>query len=142
MKFHDTDCRRSALARWGIWLLAIAFLAGCSSSSEERRSGTVSGKVTLDGAALAAGTVLFMTEDGHGATADLQPDGTYTLQCRPDQYKVAVSPPPPPDPLAGGGAAPAAAVDIPTKYHDFAKSGLTTEVKEGENTFDISLTKK
>jgi len=142
MKSSDASCRRSCPARWGIWLLSIGLLAGCFSGSGERRSGTVSGKVTLDGAALAAGTVLFMTEDGHGATADIQPDGSYTLQCRPDQYKVAVSPPTASDPLAGPNASSQSAGAIPAKYHDVATSSLSTEVKEGENTFDISLARR
>ena len=31
--------------------------------------------------------------------------------------------------------------DIPERYRDPKKSGLAIEVKEGENTFDIEMTK-
>lgn len=142
MTSSGIDRRQTRPARWRIWLFSIALFVGCFSGGGERRSGTVSGKVILDGAGLAAGTVLFMTEDGHGAAADIQPDGSYTLQCRPDQYKVAVSPPSSPDPLVAPTASPQPTGAIPAKYHDVATSNLSTEVKEGKNIFDISLTKR
>jgi hypothetical protein len=125
-------------------VFCLALLVGCSKSSDEY-SAVVSGKVTLGNSAVAAGTVLFMTEGGHAATAELASDGTYTLRCRPDRFKVAVTPPPPPDPLATPANAPPSRLPsstspIPKRYHDFGTSGLTIEAKEGNNTFDIALT--
>jgi len=125
-------------------LFSLALVASCSKSSDER-SAVVSGKVTLGGAAVTAGTVLFMTDGGHAATAELTSDGAYTLRCRPDRFKVAVTPPAPIDPLAAPASAPpsrptSSTSPIPKRYHDFGTSGLTIEVKEGNNTFDIALT--
>jgi hypothetical protein len=126
-------------------LLSMALLAGCSKSSDER-SAVVSGKVTLGGAPVTAGSVLFMTDDGHAATAELAPDGGYMLRCRPDRFKVAVTPPPPTDPLTSSAAVPASGTPtsgpaIPKRYHDFGTSHLTVEIKDGNNTFDIALTR-
>jgi len=115
---------------------------GCAKQTEER-SAVVTGKVTLGGAPLEAGGVLFMTEDGHAASEKIAADGNYTVKCRPDRYKVAVTPPPPPDPLGSpAGAAPPqpSARPIPKKYQDLGSSGLSVEVKAGDNKFDIALT--
>ena len=145
MMFTTTHCvwSWSAVARRGALLLAVVLLAGCP-SSQEPATGSVSGKVTLDDAPLAAGTVLFMSDDGQAASAELQQDGTYTLQCRLGQFKVAVTPPAPKSEaeVIDAPASDSAGVDIPPKYQDLGSSGLTTEVKEGSNTFDISLTSK
>ena len=109
-------------------------MTGCS-ESPEGRSSVVTGKVTLGGAPVSTGTVLFMTEGGHAATAELEPDGTYTVQCRPDHFKVAVTPPSDPDPEAAtDGNAPkpkSSGQAIPRKYRDLSSSGLNFEVKEG-----------
>jgi len=100
----------------------------------------VTGKVTLAGAPLSAGTVLFMTDGGQAASAAIAADGSYTLQCPPGSYKVAVTPPPAPDPLAGPAALPAGPPPrIPARYQDLGKSGLTVEVKAGTNKHDIAL---
>jgi len=123
-------------------LLCLVLASGCSGSGSQHA--VVSGKVTLSGAPVAAGTVLLMTDDGKAASAELKADGTYLLQAQPGRFKVAVTPPPPPDPLAASGSTPAAAASanaapIPKRYHDFGSSGLTVEVKKGNNTFDIPL---
>jgi hypothetical protein len=125
-------------ARLGFPTLAVVLLASCSS---EEPTGSVTGKVTLDDAPVVAGTVLFLSDDGRAASAELQPDGTYTLECRLGQFKVAVAPPVPPGAEAALDApeSDAGGVDIPPQYQDVGSSGLTTEVKEGTNRFDISL---
>lgn len=139
MIFPTAERICSVCARLGSLLLTIVVVAGCA--EDDGRSATVSGKVTLDGAPVPAGTVLLMSDDGHAASAELQADGNYQLQCRPGQFKVAVTPPPPADPMGGGGGEVSpSTVEIPQKYQDFGSSGLTTEVSEGNNTFDIALT--
>lgn len=75
------------------------------------------------------------------ATAPLQTDGSFTLQCVPGAYAVAVAPPPPLDPLAlnssaGSGPAPA---NIPKQYQDVGTSGLAVNVEHGENAVDFHL---
>jgi hypothetical protein len=131
--------RRSALG------LLMAILIGCAKSADER-SAVISGKVTVAGAALQSGAVLFMTDDGHAAGNDLTSDGRYSVRCRPGRYKVAVTPPPPADPLAtpAGTTAPRHAPTgpaIPKRYQDLASSGLTVDARAGNNTFDIVLTR-
>jgi hypothetical protein len=133
------------LRTWSSMLgLLVAILAGCAKPADER-SAVVSGQVTVAGAALQAGTVLFMTDDGHAASDDLAPDGRYTVRCRPGNYKVAVTPPPPIDPLATPASAAASqnkldSSPIPKRYQELAKSGLTVDARAGNNNFDISLT--
>jgi hypothetical protein len=129
-------------------LLAVMVLAnslhfaGCEGSSTSPTA-TVSGLVTLAGKPLTAGTVLFITDEGQAASAELAPDGTYTLHCSPGRYKITVTPPAPLDPLSSpAGVPPPAASNqpaIPKRYQDFGGSGLSLEVKAGANKFDIAL---
>ncbi len=114
-RVHNVGTRRAIL------LLTVVLLAGCS---KETRTAAVSGKVTLDDAPVSAGTVLFMPDDGQAASADLQPDGSYTLECHPGSFKVAVSPPPVADPLSDPNAASSDTVKIPEKYCDFGSSNF------------------
>src|SRR5262245_19855032 len=130
--------------RWkidsGAFLLIFIVSAGCASSATPLAE--VSGKVTLAGTPLTAGTVLFMTDSGNAASAELKSDGTYLLRTQPGRFKVAVTPPAPPDPLAAGAAPPipsAGTPAIPKRYHDFGTSGLSIDVKQGKNTLDIAL---
>lgn len=120
--------------------LAIALEAGCAPQAYEGRTAKVSGKVTLGDAAVSAGNVLFMMEDGHAASTVLGTDGTYSTECRPGTYKVAVTPPELVDPLAASGNSQAR-VSIPNRYQDLGTSGLTIDLKEGDNRFDIPLKK-
>ena len=127
----------------GMLGLLVALLLGCGKPADERTA-VVLGTVTLEGAPLGAGTVLFMTENGHAASESLAPDGSYTVRCRPDRYKVAVTPPPPPDPLgipAGAAASqmPPSGKLIPKRYQELGSSGLIVEAKNGNNRFDISM---
>jgi hypothetical protein len=123
-------------------LLGFLVLPGCAGSSENR-SATASGKVTLAGAPVTAGTVLFMTDGGDAASAEIGPDGTYSVLCPPGNYKVSISPPPPPDPLAAPAGVQSAtnSPPIPKRYLDLGSSGLSVELKEGANQFDIALTR-
>jgi hemoglobin len=94
----------------------------------------VSGKVTLDGKPLPAGSIVFTTQDGKGNTNGLiAPDGTYIVDRVPKgPVKIHITVP----------AAPGEkkqAVTIPAKYTNSATSGLTLEVQQGQNNFDIIL---
>lgn len=125
--------------------LLVAMSLGCGKPADERTA-VVSGTVILQGAPLDAGTVLFMSEDGNAASENLAPDGSYTVRCRPDRYKVAVTPPPPPDPLGTPAGAAASQVPpsgklIPKRYQELGSSGLTVDAKQGNNRFDISMSK-
>lgn len=120
--------------------LVVLLGLGCVQQPYEGRTAVVTGKVSLNDVPVSVGNILFMMEDGHAATAALGTDGTYSSQCRPGQYKVAVTPPELIDPLASAGNA-ASRVVIPTRYQDLGSSGLSVELKEGDNRFDIRMTK-
>jgi hypothetical protein len=112
------------------WVGMIVFVAGCSSGY-----GQVEGKVTFKGKPLAGAAILFVPQRGPAAAGAVGEDGSYRLLTkRPGDgavvgpCKVAIVAPDPKKPLP-----------IPKKYLDAEASGLTAEVKEGQNTihFDI-----
>ena len=122
--------------------------------------GSVSGKLTMDGKALAAGTqLLFMQmEKGYAAFAETDTEGNYELKWMREgstrsevpvgNYKILIQPPAQQDVeeldaesmLSGADQdiKPAEAV-FPKKYQQHATSGLEYSVKEGANTHDIDL---
>jgi hypothetical protein len=107
-------------------------------------TGTVSGKVTLQGQALPAGVVVFSnTKLGVGASAKLDSTGAYKVDqpLRTGEYEVAVQPPPPPAPheMPATGAPPAPSVQIPPQYQSPGTSGLKATIKEGASTADFNL---
>jgi hypothetical protein len=131
--------RRSV--RWGplLGLAASAcWLVGCGGGPT---TGSVSGKVTLNGAPLAAGVVLFSNaKTGVGASATLDASGAYRIESiRTGEYQVAVQPPPAPAPheMQPGAAPPT--TDVPAKSQDPATSGLKATVEKGANTADFAL---
>lgn len=126
----------------GFVVLLGSLLLGCGPTAYEGRTAMVSGKVTLNGAALPAGNVLLMADDGHAASAVVAEDGSYSTQARPGQYQVAVTPPEIVDPLAAAGnAAEPKLVNIPPRYRDVGSSQLSVTLAEGDNQFDIPLSK-
>jgi len=131
-------CRCGVSVRHCVLLCVIVLIAGCSGGDPVA---SVTGKVTVDGEPVTEGMVLFLSEKGAGGSGELQADGTYTLQCPPGQYKVAVAPPESTDPTPAP-AKPPEEGDIPYQYQDVGSSGLTAELAEGENTFDIPLESK
>jgi hypothetical protein len=126
-------------------LVTILFLSGCGSYTH------VGGTVTYKGKKLTAGSVVFMSPDGKkkGAT-NIASDGTYKLIEPPlGTVKVTVQVKPPPKvpeskdkPKVTIGDVPNENVEpvlIPAIYSDSSKSGLSTELKSGANTYDIEL---
>ena len=124
----------------GLAILLASLLLGCGPRAYEGRTATVSGKVSLNDAALPAGNVLFMADDGHAASAKVAEDGSYSTQARPGQYKVAVTPPELIDPLTSTDPI-APRVNIPARYRDVGRSELTVTLEEGENQYEIPLSK-
>lgn len=131
---------RSSVKFAGLTILLGSLLLGCGPQAYEGRTAVVSGKVSLNGAVLPAGNVLFMDDDGHAASAIVAEDGSYTTRARPGQYKVAVTPPELIDPLTSTDSM-AQRVNIPKRYHDVGLSELAVQLKEGDNQFDIPLSK-
>lgn len=128
-------------------LLILSPLAGCGSGGLP--TAPVRGKITFQGKPVPNGSVVTMPEgDMPSATGEIKPDGTYELTTY----------------TAGDGAvlgkhtlmimavedmsdklpeerSPTPGLIVPSKYTSFATSGLTIEVKQGENKFDFELTK-
>ena len=124
-------------------------LAGCD---QQESIGTVAGKVTIDGQPLTAGSVVFSNQTaGISIQANLGPGGAYQVRSHdkaglpPGSYRVAVTPTVIGNgetPLAGKPLPEAPPLLIPVKYNDVKTSGLTAEVKAGENKpFDFALVK-
>jgi len=143
-------------------VLAVAVvLLGCSSSPlPPGPKGTVQGKVTYKGKPVPAGsTIMFV----HGATslaatAQIGADGSYTAmmaggdQLPAGKYSISVSPPASGEiseqtdmeaykrMMEGGAASTTPTGPFPEKYHAAETSGVTFELKEGPNTFDLDMT--
>jgi hypothetical protein len=118
------------------------------------RRGDVSGTVRLDGKPLVFGTVQFEASDGKLHNGLIEEDGSYFIPgVAHGETRVAVSSQNPTSaafqPLHRVGienqATRPKAVQgwfpIPSKYEMFANSGLTIDVKSGENQIDIELKK-
>ncbi len=140
-----------------ILLSAAALLAGCSGASELPR-GTVRGRVTLAGKPLAGATVVFENRAvGVAQSATLDDDGRYEFLnyaaggLPAASYKVTVSSGrsmlpgeeiPRLSPVAKGPVTPPkrAPTAVPDKYAKAESSGLSAEVKAGDNPpFDFDL---
>jgi hypothetical protein len=128
-------------------LLAVVYVAlwcvGCGGETGPTMA-PVTGKVTLDGEVVPAGSVVFYPENTEMpvSSALIQPDGTFELAAGESgtgavlgNHRVTVIPP---DPISFG-TAKQVKVDIPEKYRMPDTSGLTQEVKEGPNTVQIDL---
>lgn len=152
---------RIALASWCFAAL-FCVVSGCGGTNFGPM-GSVSGKLTMDGKPLDAGTqLLFMQmEKGYAGFALTDAEGNYQLKwMREDKtwtempvgsYKILVQPPEvknveelsADEMLAGGDKdlAPAKPV-FPKMYQQHSTSGLVFEIKEGENKHDINLDSK
>jgi hypothetical protein len=132
-------------SRWGALAIAMCLtpnLMGCAPKMYP-----VSGDVALeDGTPLTRGLVIFeRVEGGPAVTArgDIRPDGRYELSTErpgdgvpPGRYKVAINP-------LDNSDAPDEEKVLPfdSKYMNMKTSGLECEVKPGENTYPIKLSK-
>lgn len=139
--------------------LLVLSAAGCG-GTDFGPMGSVSGKLTMDGKPLAAGTqLLFMQmEKGYAAFAQTDAEGNYELKWMREgstrtevpvgNYKVLIQPPAVQNVeeldaeamLSGADQdiKPAEAV-FPKKYQQHNTSGLECTVGEGSNTHDINL---
>lgn len=139
--FRFASIRSLAIA---ITLVAL-FVTGCGQSSAVPTA-AVSGRVTLGDQPVTEGIVSFVSKQGFGASAPLQPDGTYRLQSQHGAgiplgaYKVIVQPPAveinenDPNPQK-----PSESSLIPRKYRDLATSDLEFNIGEEGQVFDIQL---
>ena len=158
--------RQETATAW--WVLAAVILStttllGCGN----RGMGKVKGKVTLGGAPISSGTIMFYPANGPGAVGEIGSVGTYTLRThKPGDgavvgtHKVAIhatsvgpgtleAPKSLEDELRGSAAnsgvknlVPGKVTWIvPEKYSTPEQSPLTAEVKSGQNTVDFDIPK-
>jgi hypothetical protein len=129
------------------WVLLVSSI-GCS---QDEKLGIVHGTVQLDGKPLKNGTVRFVPAAGRAATGKIGSDGTYTLGTFGESdgavigaHKVAVV-----AYEAGTDARPPYETPneksktlVPQRYMAVGTSGLTFEVKPGENQADFNLSSR
>ena len=143
--------RRSRRAVWGLAVLAVTAavsLPGCG--SEKRDRATVTGRVTYKGEPLRFGTVIFEPEAGQFATGLIQPDGAFQMETRGEGQGAPVGkckvrfvcfanqdpeakPAGPENGFPEGESLGMGRSLIPEKYLSVATSGITVEVKPGDN---------
>jgi hypothetical protein len=129
---------------------ALALVPIACGRSKPEGLASVCGKVNYKGRPLTSGTIVFVPDAEHGtngalARADIQPDGSYRLKCGelvgtvPGWHRVTVTC------VEDGGLAPGQILVVPrsvlpAKYQDPQLSGLSCEVKGGqENAINFNL---
>lgn len=137
-----TNCMNVSVRLMVLGLAVAAF--GCGA---KEKLGRIHGKVSFQGQPVSEGLVLFSSaEKGVNMNSQLGADGVYEVIMAKGAglplgtYKVCVSPPPAFVPI--GEPAPKKPKEypnIPAKYRNFNTSGLTVEVKDGDNPFDIDM---
>jgi hypothetical protein len=126
-------------------LAALVLAAGCGSSQA-----VVSGKVTVHGQAVTAGTVLFLGANNQTATGTLDGEGRYVAPHVPmGSVKVAVQTLRPEQVWAAAANRPKNApplpsrltnlVPVPEKYAEPETSGLTCDVQRRQQEYNIEL---
>ena len=142
---------RNAKALRTLSCLLAMTLAGCGAST-----GSVTGKVTLNGETVTGGTVTFIGSDQKVVTAPISAEGEYTIpKISQGTAKIGVAPLPTmpkgmdmmdPSKMGGGAEKPSAPspkpMPIPKRYQDPEKSGLTYTVTKGSQEYDIKLERK
>jgi hypothetical protein len=130
----------------GLVFLFVLAIFGCG-----RPMGTVTGTVRYKGEPLPAGTVTFYGANEQSAVAYIKEDGTYEATKVPlGPMKVTVTTPSAPPTAEQAAKNPMLKkknytppevhiVPIPPRYGDPAKSGLSLEVIEGPQPYDIEL---
>jgi hypothetical protein len=102
-------------------ILVLALVGSLHAADPE--TGTLEGKVTLNGKPLAKGKVIFHPKEGNAITAELSDDGTYTAKDVPTG-KLSVT-------IQGEG--------VPKVFTDSKTTPLQVEVKPGKATVDFEL---
>jgi hypothetical protein len=153
----NTLAKSSRLLRGGVVLLVLVGVAGCGAR------GTVSGKVYYQDKVVTGGRVFFVAE-GYRGESEIGADGSYSISNVPaGQVKIFLStdearnagrpsglPMPPKDkvpeeaannPIYNKTSKPSGIkyVEIPKIYNDPESSGLTYDVKGGDQEYDIKL---
>jgi hypothetical protein len=140
----DLSLRELTLRSLGLALAMLACLVGCGESKTAPVNGRVKLKDGSDVSVLAGYSLTFEAEGGKtSAVGDVNRDGTFKLStfgandgAMPGKYRVAINAPPNPDPDT-----PPTKSKLPAKYANLDSSGLTAEVKPGQNDIELELEK-
>jgi hypothetical protein len=119
--------------------VAAVSLASCSSRYDGLTGGEATGKVTLDGRPVTAGTVVFIGAS-ESTAAEIRSDGSYHAQnvpLGPVRVSIVTTGP---SVAAKGGQGPPPQTPPPPRYCNAATSGLELTVSTGSHTFDIPMT--
>jgi hypothetical protein len=138
--------------------LAACFVAGCSSAVDYGDTGKISGRLTMDGTPMEAGTGVTFMEPMKGflALGLTDAEGNFVVNTFNEgempvgKYQVSIAPP---DPNTAewekltpeqkfDRPEPKAKRVFPKRYLDLKTSKLEYDVKKGENKFDIDLNSK
>lgn len=130
--------------KWLALLLLVAL--GCS-HSDNPKTYPVDGKVSFKGQPITSGMVLLTpTDSGHAATGNLEKDGSFRLTtfqkndgAVAGKYQVAIQVFPTEGAGLPGAEFAGKTPPVPLKYGSPASSGLTAEIKAGENHLDFAL---
>lgn len=118
-----------------IYTVLVACGLGCSQKPADLNRTMVSGAVTYDGKPLPAGAISFESSEKGIATSTSIKDGVYSTDRAPTgKVTIGVDT----APIQYGN--PAKFVRIPAKYADSATSGISVEIKSGDNAnvnFDL-----
>jgi hypothetical protein len=152
-RIHSRRCRSLVAGGLGVFAVSCTPVAG-RYVPVPQSGATLTGTVTYKKELLRAGMVI-VEGSGGGGTGAINPDGRYTVTNAPTgAVTVAVNTAAArgmamgmaqAQALAGGPntkaakVAPPKVVDVPGKYADPHTSPLKTEVKPGENTFDVVI---
>jgi hypothetical protein len=124
-------------------VLAALLTTGCGRPSYQLETAPFTGKVMLDGQPLGSGYVVFSTTRGRMSTGTIQPDGTFVMATYEEgdgaqigTHPVMITPIPSDEFSAGQKPIP-----VPVRYTKAGTSGLTAEVKPGEDNYqEFNLT--
>lgn len=136
--------------------LVVAAIVGCAETSGRQKTVPVSGTVKFEGKAIPSGSLLFVPiNPGPSAQANLRPDGTFKAGTYeeadgmiPGEYRIAISgqmtvedsKARQPDPHEVSSKKFQKSDEIPERYSDLHKSGLTANIRIGEKnelTFEL-----
>jgi hypothetical protein len=140
----NLSIREFTLRRLGLTLAVLAGLVGCGGGKTAPVNGRVKLKDGSDVSVLAGYSLTFEAEGGKtSAVGEVDRDGAFKLStfgandgAMPGKYRVAINPPNNPDPDK-----PPTRSKLPARYANLETSGLTAEVKPGQNNIELELDK-
>lgn len=140
--FMKTIQRTVSVRGVGLALACLVLAGGCGESRTP--TAMVTGSVEYKGKKLDSGAVhLYEPSEGVGVVCPINADGQYAT---PEKivtgvYRIEIRAEDAPPPAPGSNELPPPPMGprVPRKFMSISTSGLQTEVKDGENLYDISL---